>query len=523
MHEGKGDGLLRFIMDSAAEGMILLDQDLRIEDVNAAAAGMLGMKAEEMRGLDFLSPRWELIGEDGSALPREERPSVTALRRGEVAERRVIGVRGPQGRKLMWLEVSSSPRSAKGGGRPSQILVTIDDITEKKAAGDKLSRKIAILNAINDYSLRLANTPLEGARALIAESGRRIFGAGAAAMAGYDAERKALVIEEIAWPEEVERRTLKLIGRAMKGLPAPVSDEEYARMLELKVGVASTLHEFSFGKIPEAIGGRVERALGIGWFRGMVLASHGELFGGIGLAGFDGQEAPEDDELRVFAEITASSIKRKQAEEKVRGLLEEKELLLHEVHHRIKNNMSTMVSILSLQSQALGAGEAGEALRDAMLRLQSMDTLYDKLFRAEDLREMSLREYLPALVAEIVALFPNCERVEARTQVDDVRLAVKRLSLIGILVNELVTNAMKYAFAGRKRGAILVTARLKGDRVALKVRDDGVGMPEDAVLADSGGFGLGLVRILAKQLGATVAIERREGSAFTVEFPVSGD
>jgi two-component sensor histidine kinase len=262
----------------------------------------------------------------------------------------------------------------------------------------------------------------------------------------------------------------------------------------------------------------IERTLGIGWFRGIVLASHGELFGGFGLAGFDGQEAPEGDELRVFAEITASAIKRKQAEEKIRSLLEEKELLLHEVHHRIKNNMSTMISLLSLQSKAIRDTTASEALNDAMGRLQSMNTLYDKLFRAEDLREMSLRDYLPALVREIVAMFPNGDSVDVETRIDDIRLGVKRLSLLGIVVNELVTNAMKYAFVGREWGKIAVSAHLKGNRVALGIGDDGVGVPETIDFENSSGFGLGLVRVLAKQLDASVSIERRKGTLVVIEF-----
>lgn len=510
--------LMRFIMDSASEGMILLDEDLKIMDSNAAAADMLGFAIGEMRGMDILDPHWELTREDGSPFPKAERPSVTALLRGEAMRGVVIGIRGPQRNECLWAEVGALPKRLRVGERPSHILITLVDITERKKARGRLSKKIVTLNAINDYSIRLADAPLEGMYALIAEMGRSVFGAGVAAIAGYDAERKALVLKEIAWSETAERNVLKLIGRGARGLVAAVGDDEYRLMMELKIGAASTLHEFSFGRIPTAIGSAIERTLGIGWFRGLVLASQGALFGGLGLAGLDGQEAPESDELRVFAEITANAIKRKQAEERIKSLLEEKELLLHEVHHRIKNNMSTMISLLSLQSKATKNAEAGEALKDAMGRLESMNTLYDKLFRAEDLREMSLREYLPALVREIVAMFPNCDGVDVETRIDDIRLGVKRLSLLGIIVNELVTNAMKYAFAGRERGEILVSAQTKKNRVVLKIEDDGVGMPQAVDLENSSGFGLGLVRILAKQLDASIAIERRKGASFVIEF-----
>jgi two-component sensor histidine kinase len=297
-----------------------------------------------------------------------------------------------------------------------------------------------------------------------------------------------------------------------------VAEEEYRHMLEAQVGVASNLREFSFGKVPAAISDFIERTLGIGWFRGVALASGGELFADLLVAGGKGREPPEDEEIRVFSELAANAIMRKRAEERVNSLLAEKELLLQEVHHRIKNNMSTMVSLLSIQARAIGEAAAKEALTDAMGRLQSMSTLYDKLFRAEDLREMSLREYLPTLVWEIVGMFPNGDAVDVETDIDDIRLGVKKLSVVGIMVNEIVTNSMKYAFAGRGSGRILVSARLHKGRVRLVLGDDGAGMPPGIDLDSSKGFGLSLIRILSNQLEAAVSVERKKGTSFSIEF-----
>jgi PAS domain S-box-containing protein len=519
LYVGVGEeDMVRFILDASTEGMLLLDEGLRIVDANAAAAGMLGFPVEKLKGMNALDEHWDLIREDGSPFPKGERPSVAALAGDEAVRGSVLGIRRSSRSECLWVEVGAVRRRLEGKEEPSRILVTFNDITERKKARDRLSRKVEIMNAINDYSIRLADAPWEGLYALIAGMGRSIFGAGAAAIAGYDAGKKSLVLEEIAWSEAAERGVMRLIGRGVKGLSAPVGDEEYRTMMGMKIGIASTLHEFSFGRVPSVLGDAIEKSLGIEWFRGLVLSSQGGLFGGFGLAGLKGQEAPESEELRVFAEITASAIKRKQAEERIRGLLEEKELLLHEVHHRIKNNMSTMISLLSLQARAAKDSEAGEALNDAMVRLQTMSTLYDKLFRSEDLREMSLTEYLPALVREIVAIFPNGDWVEVKTKIEDIRLGVKRLSLVGIIVNELVTNSMKYAFSGRDRGEILVTAKLRKDRVVLRIEDDGVGMPLGVDLDNASGFGLGLVRILTKQLDASIAIEGRAGAGFVLEF-----
>lgn len=209
---------------------------------------------------------------------------------------------------------------------------------------------------------------------------------------------------------------------------------------------------------------------------------------------------------------------RKKVEDRIKALLREKELLLKEVHHRIKNNMSSMMSLLSLQSNALKNPESVAALREARDRMRSMAVLYDKLYRSENLREMSLKDYLPLLVDEIVGVFPNRDLVKVGNKVDDIMLGVKVLSPLGIIVNELITNAMKHAFTGRESGSINVSASAKDGRVTLIVEDDGNGIPESVDIANASGFGLQLVDMLTTQIDGAIRIERRKGTRFVLEF-----
>jgi PAS domain S-box-containing protein len=218
--------------------------------------------------------------------------------------------------------------------------------------------------------------------------------------------------------------------------------------------------------------------------------------------------------LSSIADVT----ERKRAEDRIKALLREKELLLKEVHHRIKNNMSSMMSLLSLQSTALKNPEAVAALLEARDRMRSMGVLYDKLYRSENLREMSIKDYLPPLVDEIVGVFPNWGMVKIDKRIDDIVLGVKALAPLGIIVNELITNAMKHAFAGREDGSISISASAKGDRMTLIIEDNGNGLPESVDIANSGGFGLQLVNMLTAQIDGTIRIERRKGARFVLEF-----
>ncbi|PKL17167.1 MAG: hypothetical protein CVV49_12620 [Spirochaetae bacterium HGW-Spirochaetae-5] len=216
----------------------------------------------------------------------------------------------------------------------------------------------------------------------------------------------------------------------------------------------------------------------------------------------------------VFQDIT----ERKQADEKIRKLLEEKEIILKEVHHRIKNNMNTITSLLSIQAEDQDDPITKNVLLDAAGRVQSMKILYDKLYCSENISEMSLHEYLPYLIQEIVSVFPRGGSVKIITRIEDIILNVRMLSPLGIIINELITNSIKYAFIGRNNGQITVTASRRGDKICITYEDDGPGIPDGIDFENSTGFGMQLVSMLVGQINGTVTIERDSGTRFLIEF-----
>ncbi len=224
--------------------------------------------------------------------------------------------------------------------------------------------------------------------------------------------------------------------------------------------------------------------------------------------------------VRRMSGIIQDITSRKQTEETLKSLLSEKEILLREVHHRIKNNMNTIMALLSVQSNALKDSPAVSSLEDARCRVRSMMVLYDKLYRSKDFRAISTRDYLRALIGEIVENFPNHGQVTVETEIDDHPLDAKILSPIGIIINELVTNILKHAFVGKTKGLIRVSFSLKDHRASLTVHDDGVGLPESVDLEGTAGFGLQLVSLLAEQLDGAIRIEKKQGTRFVLEFGV---
>jgi PAS domain S-box-containing protein len=220
------------------------------------------------------------------------------------------------------------------------------------------------------------------------------------------------------------------------------------------------------------------------------------------------------------ATLTAEITDRKQAEETIQRQLQEKEILLRETHHRIKNNVSAIASLLRLQSKSAKNPEAAAILKETIGRVHSMAELYDKMLLSSDYRNVPAAQYLGDLADSAVALFDDQKRVTVKKQLDDVLIDAKKLFLLGIVTNELLTNVMKYAFVGREAGTIEIAFTKTGAKATLTIEDDGVGLPGGLDVESSERFGLMLVRMLAQQLEGTFSIESHQGTRSVLEFAV---
>ena len=221
-------------------------------------------------------------------------------------------------------------------------------------------------------------------------------------------------------------------------------------------------------------------------------------------------------------EVVRDISERVASEKRVANLLLEKETLLKEVHHRIKNNMNTIRSLLLLQAGSIEDSPSVEALEDAAGRVMSMMGLYEKLYQSLDYKFLSVKEYFSPLITEIVENFPNSNSVKIEKNIEDFVLDVKILQSLGIIVNELLTNIMKYAFSNIDNGIIEVSLSISGTKVCLKIADNGRGLPVEIDFKNSTGFGMQLVNMLSDQLDGTIRIERGRGAGTRIilEFPV---
>lgn len=209
---------------------------------------------------------------------------------------------------------------------------------------------------------------------------------------------------------------------------------------------------------------------------------------------------------------------QKKLEEELDKRLQEQALLIREVHHRIKNNLSVVYNMFAIQSGSVTNQEAKAILKQAMSRMGNMTTLYDLLLGVDQHTTISTRIYIETMIASIRDLHGNDDRIEINTRIDDVPLAPGILSEIGMMINELITNSYKYAFPGERPGRIEVSVIKDASRVGIIVQDDGIGLPDGFDPEASGGMGLMLVRMLSRQNHGSFSIEDTKGTRCTCEL-----
>lgn len=200
--------------------------------------------------------------------------------------------------------------------------------------------------------------------------------------------------------------------------------------------------------------------------------------------------------------------------------LEENRTLLVEVHHRIKNNMTTVLNLLSLQATSAEVLEVASALHDASNRVRTMVILYDRLYRSEHHDSSAVGDYVESLGRAVLGTLSRSGRIRIRLDAEDLHLPAQTLSTVGIIVNELITNTVKHAFEPDEEGTIRVRVRREANRARIVYEDDGRGLPARIVDEERGGFGLMLVHALADQLGGTASFETADGTRVTLVFPV---
>ncbi|MCJ7499417.1 PAS domain S-box protein [bacterium] len=220
--------------------------------------------------------------------------------------------------------------------------------------------------------------------------------------------------------------------------------------------------------------------------------------------------------LSVVRDIT----ERKKAHDNISSSLAEKETLLREIHHRVKNNLQVISGLLNLQSHYIDDEGVRAIYKESQNRIKTMALIHEELYQREDLARINLAEYLSALAGNLMASYSmTIGRVSLDLDLEDAEITIDTAIPCGLIVNEIVSNSLTHAFPDNGEGKIQIKLKLlDGEKFELTISDDGMGLPADLEISKTKTLGLRLVSILAEQLGADLQVEKGQGTAFRLTF-----
>lgn len=224
-------------------------------------------------------------------------------------------------------------------------------------------------------------------------------------------------------------------------------------------------------------------------------------------------------EGRFFTGIIRNITERKVAEEELKRSIEEKEILLKEIHHRVKNNLMVISSLLNLQSQYITDKADLAIFKESQTRARSMALIHERLYQSTDLKRIDFGEYIQTLSTDLYHTYVrDPKQVKINTDIENIMLDINTAIPLGLIVNELLTNSIKHAFPPGTSGEITLQFYKKGEKLILIVKDNGIGFPQNLDFCNTDSLGLQLVNSLTSQINGEIELDQNQGTKFKIIF-----
>jgi PAS domain S-box-containing protein len=493
----------RSIIETAQEGVWLLDENANTTYVNQAMAEMLGYTIDEMIG----EPLFNFMDDEGkidAAKKMEKRRDGVK----EVHDFRFLHKNGSD----VWTIISTNPFFDKNEGFIG-VLGMLNDITDRKMAEEEIKNQITLTNSIN---IVLKNSIKAENDVEVALNFLKIAEEITSSKFGF--------IKEINEQGKVDILTISDPGWKECQIP----QSEAIKMLSGREIVSYWGRVLTEGKSqivnhpeydPDSVGVPKGHPP-IKTFLGVPLLRGGKSIGLIGLANKEeGYNHVDQKKIETLAVAFIESLNAKRADEQIKKSLKDKEILLKEIHHRVKNNLMIISSLLNLQSGYIKDTESQDIFKESQNRARSMALIHERLYQSTDQKKINFGDYIQTLSKELFRAYVADSRlIELDIDVEDIMLDINTTIPLGLILNELITNSLKHAFPEGTSGKVHVDLHLKDDHYEITVKDNGIGFPENIDYENTDTLGLKLVNSLTGQIDGEIDMEHGEGTTFKIRF-----
>ncbi len=455
-------------------GVLLQGPNAEILSSNKAGLDLLGLTEDQLIGKTSYDPDWALLKENGEPFPIDELPVPIAIQTKKPVKGVIMGVMRPTLGDRIWLMIDIIPRLDEFGN-VINVIATLNNITELKEAEQVMAESRERIRVISDNLPSVAIYQYE----LIEgeDDGRYIyFSSGIEGITGLTVEQ--LLADPTLYDDRIHP-----------------DDQEHNRRMIAKVNANLTVFDIEY---------RFKQQNGLWrWFRRRSSPSKS----GDGRVLWNG----------VIIDITD----QKQAELQLIDALKEKDLLIKEIHHRVKNNLQLISSIIFIKMAGMEPSGSRSFLENMRQRIRSVALIHERLLQTGSINQVNIADYLNKLIHDLqVSIVQPDGKIEVAIQVQSTEISLDNAIHCGLIVNELVVNAFKHAFINRDVGKIEVSFEKTGADCMLMVKDNGVSLPVNIQPGLHGSFGMELLEIFIKQLKAKIEIYREQGTCFIVTFKV---
>ena len=500
------------MVDLAKDGIIIRDLDDYITYWNKGAVRLYGWSAAEAKG-----QRVYTLLQTKRAQPREELMRELFARGGWVGELTHTTKDGKQ------LTVDSRQTLYKdAAGEPTAVVEINTDITRRKLAELELAWESAINSAIARLFTPLIapTSTFEDIALAILDEAKRLTGSEHGLVSLIDPVNREMIALGLTQMMPQERAIHEEKRQIRFSIDA---DGLYPSLW----GYALNTKKGFFTNAPAthpAAQGTPDGHTPLAQLLAVPALVGEEVVGQIALAN-PGRDYTERDLVAVerLADVYALAIVRTREEETIKSTLEERETLLKEIHHRVKNNMQIVSSLLSLQAAQATERETVEMLNESQSRIRSMALIHETLYRSGSLAEIDFGEYVGGLIEELLRMYNvPLGAITITVDIENVRLGVDSAIPCALIINELVSNLLKYAFPDGRTGTVTVALQRANGAHKLTVADNGVGFPADLDFRTTDSLGMQLVTALVNQLDGTITLDRAKGTTFIITFESEG-